>query len=214
VTRLPYLLAFLVTAQVTLCKRWLLQTSSNDSSCSSDEGTIFRHTTRAVDGHKSVRQRQHEAHNRIFLSVRKAEPPNSALVHVFCRLGRRPACRAFTDVMGLAVWKYVARVVEVYDRLQAREISIVHIGFHKARVGPLVHIPECRHLNSGLVVRRQLDPPLINGGGLAEEGTGALGALETKSGGAFMAASARQHLGFTRWRSIRRVLDPRLALMT
>ena len=71
--------------------------------------------------------------------------------------------------MGLAAWKYVARVVEVHDRLQAREIPIVHIGFHKARVGPLVHIAECGNLNSRLVVGRQLDPPLIHVGGLAEE---------------------------------------------
>ncbi len=119
------------------------RTLSYDSSCSSDEGTIFRHYTRSVGRHKSVRQSLHEAHNRIFLRVRKAEPPNSALVHVFGRLGRRPACCAFTDVMGLAAWKYVARVVEVHDRLQALEVTIVHIGFHKAGVGPLVHIPEC-----------------------------------------------------------------------
>jgi hypothetical protein len=38
-------------------------TLSYDSSCSWNEGTIFRHTARAVDRHKSVRQSLHEAHN-------------------------------------------------------------------------------------------------------------------------------------------------------
>src|SRR5277367_930266 len=46
------------------------------------------------------------------------------------------------------------------------------------------------------------------------KGTGALGVLNTRSGSASMAASARQHLKFTRWRGIRRVLDPRSALVT
>src|SRR6202023_3626440 len=121
-----------------------------------------------VDRHKPVRQRLHEAHDRILLCVRQAQAPNSARVHVVGRLRRRPAYRTFTDVMELAARQDVARVVEVHDRLQAREISVVRIGLHEGRIGPLVHIAKCRHLNSRLVARRQLDPSLIYRGGLAE----------------------------------------------
>ena len=81
-------------------------------SCSAMPVKAWSTHCRSVGRHKSIRQRLHEANNRIFLRVRKAEPPNSALVHVFGRVGRRPARCAFTDVTGLAAWKDVARVVE------------------------------------------------------------------------------------------------------
>ena len=71
--------------------------------------------------------------------------------------------------MGLAARQDVARIVEVHDRLQAREISVVHIGLHEGRIGPLVHIAQCRHLNSRLIVWRQLEPSLIYRGRLAEQ---------------------------------------------
>ena len=103
-----------------------------------------------VARHEPVGQRLHEAHDRILLCVRQAQAPNSARVHVVGRFRRRPACRTFIDVMGLAARQDVARVVEMHDRLQAREISVVPIGLHEARIGPLVHIAQCRHLKSRL----------------------------------------------------------------
>ena len=55
------------------------------------------------------------------------------------------------------------------DRLQAREIPVVPIGLDEARIGTFVHIAQCRHLKSPLIAWRQLDPPLIYCGGLAEQ---------------------------------------------
>ena len=110
--------------------------------------------------HKPIRQRLHEAHERILLLVRQAQASHPARVHVVGRLRRRPARRTFAGIMGLAARQDVARVVEVHDRLQAREISVVAVGLHEARIGPLVHVAQCRHSNSRLVVWRELEPSL------------------------------------------------------
>ena len=45
----------------------------------------------------------------------------------------------------------------------------MHIGLHEGRIGPLVHIAQCRYPNSRLIVWRQLEPSLIDRGGLAEQ---------------------------------------------
>src|SRR6266446_3117325 len=122
-----------------------------------------------VDGHEPVGQRLHEADDRILVRVRQAQAPNFARVHVVGRFRRRPACRTFIDVVRLAARQDVARVVEMHDRLQAREISVVPVGLDEAWIGPLVHIAQCRHLKPRLVAWRQLEPSLIYRGGLAEQ---------------------------------------------
>src|SRR5260370_7081760 len=57
----------------------------------------------------------------------------------------------------------------MHDRLQAREISVVRVSLYEARIGPLVHIAQCRNLRSRLVGWRQLEPSPIYRGGLAEQ---------------------------------------------
>ena len=121
-----------------------------------------------ADRHEPVGQGLHEAHDRILLCVRQAQAPNSARVHVVGRFRRRPTCRTFIDVVGLAARQNVARVVEMHDRLQARKISVVRVSLHEARIGPLVHIAQRRHLKSPLIAWRQLEPSLIYRGRLAE----------------------------------------------
>ena len=36
-------------------------------------------------------------------------------------------------------------IVEMHDRLQAFEISVVPVGLHEVRRGPLIYIAQCRH---------------------------------------------------------------------
>src|SRR6266446_6879066 len=74
-----------------------------------------------ADRHEPVGQRLHEADDRILLCVCQAQAPNSARVHIGGRFRRRPASRTFIGVMGPAARQDVARVVEMHDRLQARE---------------------------------------------------------------------------------------------
>src|ERR1700756_2384513 len=57
----------------------------------------------------------------------------------------------------------------MHDRLQAREISVVRVSLHEAQVQALVHIAQCRYLESPLIVWRQLQPSLIYRGRLAEQ---------------------------------------------
>src|SRR6202011_1330468 len=131
--------------------------------------TAAGHELVLADRHEPVGQRLHEADDRILLCVRQAQAPNSARVHVVGRFRRRPACRTFTHVVGLAARQDVARVVEMHDRLQAREISVVSVGLDEACIGPLVDIAQCRHLKPRPVAWRQLEPSLIYRGGLAEQ---------------------------------------------
>src|ERR1700730_18227133 len=121
-----------------------------------------------IERHKAVRQRLHETHDRILFSLRQAEVPDFAAVHVLRRLRRWPTCCAFTGVVRLASRQDVARVVEMHYLFQAREISIVSVGLDEGWIGPLVDIAQGRHLHSRLVVWRQLEPSLIHSGGLAQ----------------------------------------------
>src|ERR1700722_14534300 len=113
-----------------------------------------------IERHKAVRQRLHEAHDRILFCLRQAEVPDFAAVHVLGRLRRGPACCAFTGVAELAARQDVARVVEMHDLFQAREISIMSVGLDEGWIGSLVDTAQCRHLHSRLVVWRQLEPSL------------------------------------------------------
>ena len=97
-----------------------------------------------------VGQRLHEADDRILLCVRQVQPPNSARVHIFGRFRRRPACRTFIDVVGLAARQDVARVVEMHDRLQAGEVAVVPVGLDEGWIGPLIHIAQRRDLKSSI----------------------------------------------------------------
>ena len=57
----------------------------------------------------------------------------------------------------------------MHNLLQAGEVSIMAIGLHEGWIGPLVDIAQCRHLNSRLIVWRQLEPTLVYRGGLAQQ---------------------------------------------
>src|SRR5882757_6891659 len=59
-------------------------------------------------------------------------------------------------------------IVEMHDRLQAFEISVVPVGLHEVRRGPLIHIAQRRHLKSRLIVWRQRAPVRIYRRRLAE----------------------------------------------
>jgi hypothetical protein len=98
---------------------------------------------RTIERHKAVRQRLHEPHDRILFGLGQAEVPNFTPVHVVGRLRRGPACCAFTGVVGLASRQDVARVVEMHDLFQAREISIMSVGVDEGWIGPLVDIAQC-----------------------------------------------------------------------
>jgi hypothetical protein len=121
-----------------------------------------------VARHEPIGERLHEAHDGIFFSVRQAKAPDFACVHVGGRLRRGPTCRPFASVTGLATRQDVARVVEVHDRLQALEITVVAIRFYEGRIGPLVHVAQRWHPYSRLVVWCQFEPSPIHRGGLAE----------------------------------------------
>ena len=69
--------------------------------------------------HGSIGKRLHEAHQRIFLLVRKPEPSDELRVHVIGGLWRRPAGGARAGVICATAPQDVARVVEVDDRLKA-----------------------------------------------------------------------------------------------
>jgi hypothetical protein len=71
----------------------------------------------------------HKADQRIFLLVGQAEPPHALCVHVVGRLRRRPACDALARIIGPAARQDIACVVEMHDRLEALEVTIVSIGF-------------------------------------------------------------------------------------
>ena len=57
----------------------------------------------------------------------------------------------------------------MHDLFQAGEVSIMPVSLHERRIGPLVDIAQCRHLHSRLVVGRELQPSLVDGGGLAQQ---------------------------------------------
>ena len=92
----------------------------------------FAEINKAINGwpikrrlvHIPIRQRLHEDNERVLVGVSQPEASDFARVHVIGRLRRGPACRALAGVMGLASRQDVARVVEMHDLLQAREISV------------------------------------------------------------------------------------------
>ena len=81
----------------------------------------------------------------------------------------RPTRDALAVVVPAAARQDVARVVEMHDRLDALEITIVAIGFDEGWIWPLVHIAQRRHLKAPLVRGDERYPARINGGGLAEQ---------------------------------------------
>src|SRR6266404_3388998 len=140
------------------------------------EPCLFAEMTKASNGwpiktrlvHKPIRQRLHEENERVLFCIRQTQTTNFARVHIGGRLRRWPAGRTFARIMGLAARQHIACVVEMHDLLQAREITIVPVRLHEGRIRPLVNIAQRRHLNSSLVVWRQLAPSLIHRGGVAE----------------------------------------------
>src|SRR3981189_2654768 len=119
--------------------------------------------------HKPIRQRLHEENERVLVCIRQTQTTNFARVHIGGRLWRWPAGRTFARIMGLAARQHIARVIEMHDLLQAGKISIMPVGLHEGRIRPLVHVAQCRHPHSCLVVRRQLEPSRVDRRGLAEQ---------------------------------------------
>ena len=95
--------------------------------------------------------------------------PDFTAVHVGGRFRRGPTRRAFASIMGLASRQDIARIVEMHNPLQAREVSVVPISLHEGGIRPLVDVAQCRHLHSRLVVGRELQPSLVHCGGLAQQ---------------------------------------------
>src|SRR5467141_2345353 len=91
----------------------------------------------------------------------KALPPHSFCVYVGGRLRCWPARRALAWVIGLATRQGIAGIVEMHNRLQAFEISIMTVCLHEVRRGPFVNIAQCRHLKPRLILRRQRAPARI-----------------------------------------------------
>src|SRR6266700_7583773 len=95
-----------------------------------------------IERREAIRQRLYEAHEGVLLFLRQTQPPDSLRVHVGGRLRCRPARRAFARIVGLAARQDVARVVEMHDGLQAREIPVVRIGLYKARIRSLIDVAQ------------------------------------------------------------------------
>src|SRR4051794_17924524 len=119
--------------------------------------------------HEAVGESLHETYQRIFLLVRKPEPTHEFGVHIVGGLWHRPARGALAGIIGAAAPQDVARVVEAHDRLEALEVTIVSVGFDKARIGSLVHIAQRWRLKSPHVLSCQREPASINRGRLAEQ---------------------------------------------
>jgi hypothetical protein len=83
-----------------------------------------------------------------FSAALQAQPSHSFGIDVVGRLRCGPARRILAGIIGLTARQDVPRVVEMHDLLQAGEVSIVTVGFHEGRVGPLVDIAQCWHPNS------------------------------------------------------------------
>src|SRR4029077_19439717 len=118
---------------------------------------------------EAVRERLHEAHQRVFFLVRKPESSNELGVHVVGGLGRGPARGALAGVIGAAAPQDVARVVEVHDRLKALKITIVSVGFDEVLIRPLIHIAQSWYPKSPHVLSCQWAPARINCRRLAEQ---------------------------------------------
>src|SRR5215510_16507724 len=122
-----------------------------------------------IERHKAVRERLHEAHERILLCIRQTESPHPFCVHVVSRLRCRPADRAFAGIIGRAARQDVPRVVEMHNDFEALKISVVPISFDKGRVRPFVDIAQRRHPKAPLVVRHEGKPSRVHWRGLAKQ---------------------------------------------
>ena len=128
------------------------------------------HRLTADQRHKAVRQRLHEAHDRILFCLRQAEAPTCscsccrstpARASMSClhrhrgagsAAGRRACCRNARSLSGSGNIHYAHRPSRRPDRAACRRCE--------------ASAPELR-----LVVRRQLEPSRIHRGGLAEQMT-------------------------------------------
>src|SRR6266478_8889984 len=117
-------------------------------------GYVAPRLTRRIERREAIRQRLHEAHEGVLLLLRQAQPPDSLRVHVGGPLWCRPARRAFARIVGLAARENVARVVEMHDGFQAREIPVVRIGFHKVRIRALIDVAQRWYLKASFVIGR------------------------------------------------------------
>ena len=72
-------------------------------------------------------------------------------------------------VIGAAAPQDVTCIVEVHDRLEALEVTIVSVGFDEVWIGPLIHIAQRGHLKSPHVPSCQRAPARVNRGRLAEQ---------------------------------------------
>src|SRR3984893_11135526 len=115
-----------------------------------------------VAWHKPIRQRLHEAHDGIFLGIRKAETTNALGVQVVGRFRCRPARRALAGIVRLASRQGAARIIEMHDRLEALEITVVTVGLHEGRIRALVHIAQCRNLKPASVGVGEVAPSRIH----------------------------------------------------
>src|SRR5216683_2952931 len=95
--------------------------------------------------HVSIRQGLHERNDGILLILAEAEIAELARVHVCDDLRRRPARDLLAGIISRAARQDVACVVEMHDVLEAGEVPIVHVGFDKGRVWPLVDVAQCRN---------------------------------------------------------------------
>ena len=136
----------------------------------SDAGSA-RHLLLLTALHETVRERLHEADQCIFLLVGQAEPPHALCIDVVGRFRRGPAADALPRIIGAAARQKIARVVEVHDRLEALEVTVVPIGFDEGWIGALVHIAKRRHPEACLTIAREREPAHIHGGGLAQRVT-------------------------------------------
>src|SRR6516162_7844269 len=134
-------------------------------------GLIPERSLFLVAQHEAVRQRLHEADERILLRVGQTKSPQLCCVQVVGRLWLRPAGRPLAGIVAVAARQYVARVVEMNDHLQAGEVSVVSVGLHKAGIRSFVDVAQRRNLKEPLICRRELDPVSIRDRGLAQRMT-------------------------------------------
>jgi hypothetical protein len=66
---------------------------------------------RLLPRHEAVRERLHEAHQRVFFLVRESKLPHLLCIHVLGRLRWRPASRAFARIIRQTARESIARVV-------------------------------------------------------------------------------------------------------
>ena len=95
--------------------------------------------------------------------------PNPAACSCCRSIPARAASGAFAAVMGLAARQGVARIVEMHDGLQTREIPVVSVRLHEVRIRAALYIAQGRHLKPRAIARRQLEPSVIYFRGLTKQ---------------------------------------------